>query len=348
MKRNITEYPVQYFHGSTPKWFIIKEGFDKGKSLFYLDFQTKIGSPVATILLVHGNPETSYTYRHVIDQLRNTDHCIRIVVMDHIGFGLSDDADFEMVEMHHATNLLQLTRFLNLQQITLVTHDWGGPIGVGALIEDDWRVRNLVVLNSTVFPMPKDGYTYKNFPFRILPWCITPKIVPNFLWGGVAAYVVSHGSPQSFLTFVAGVARFMWLFATKQISKDQPEFIWSESFRSRTNVLSSKRFVKQTPFWGHGYSYKDACHGIQSNHLFYKNIQEKLPKVWGTQESAIGVEGHFGSWDACGKESVIKQWIDALPQSRECMYRYEKIGHFIEEYCGEEIAQSVLRLNQLR
>lgn len=347
MTKSISNYPIEYFHESEPKWFILNEGFDSGKSIFYLDFQTKLGKPQATALFVHGNPETSYTFRHIIQQLRQSDNCIRIIAMDHIGYGLSDDADFQMVEMHHAKNLLQLIRHLDIKQITLVTHDWGGPIGIGALIEDDWRLRNLIVLNSTVFPMPSDGYTYQNFPFSLLPWCITPKIIPNFLWGGVAAYVVSHGSPQTFITFVTGVVRFMWLFATKQISKNQPEFVWSESFRCQTNVLSSKRFVRQTPFWGHGYTYKDACHGIQSNHLYYKNIQEKLPIVWGAEKSTIGVEGHFGSWDACGKESVIKQWIEALPQSKEHIHRYENVGHFIEEYCGEEIALSVLRLNQL-
>ena len=347
MKKSVAHFPGDYCHGSPPKWFEIQEGFDKGKSLFYLDFQTRAGTPQATVVFVHGNPESSYTYRHVIEHLRTSKHCIRIVAMDHIGFGLSDDADFEMVEMHHAANLLQLVRHLDLQQITLAIHDWGGPIGVGAFIEEAWRVRNLVVMNSTVFPMPADGYTYQNFPFPVLPWCITPRIVPNFLWGGLAAYVVSHGSPQSLPTFVAGVARFMWRHATRRISKDEAEYVWSESFRSKTNALSSKRFVSQTPFWGHGYRYVDARHGVQDNHAFYQNIQSKLPQVWGAGPQAIGVAGHFGDWDACGKASVIQQWTTALPQSVPHMHRHPNIGHFIEEYCGKDIAGSVLRLNHL-
>lgn len=347
MKKSVAHFPVDYCHGSPPKWFEIQEGFDKGKSLFYLDFQTRAGTPQATVVFVHGNPESSYTYRHVIEHLRLSKHCIRIVAMDHIGFGLSDDADFEMVEMHHADNLLQLVRHLNLQQVTLAIHDWGGPIGVGAFIEEPWRVRNLVVMNSTVFPMPADGYTYQNFPFPVLPWCITPRIVPNFLWGGLAAYVVSHGRPQSLPTFVAGVARFMWRHATRRISKDEAEYVWSESFRSKTNALSSKRFVSQTPFWGHGYRYVDARHGVQDNHAFYQNIQSKLPQVWGAGPQAIAVAGHFGDWDACGKTSVIQQWTTALPQSVPHMHRHPNIGHFIEEYCGKDIAESVLRLNNL-
>ena len=62
---------------------------------------------------------------------------------------------------------------------------------------------------------------------------------------------------------------------------------------------------------------------------------------------AIGVAGHFGDWDACGKASVIQQWTTALPQSVPHMHRHPNIGHFIEEYCGKDIAGSVLRLNHL-
>lgn len=333
MRKNVSLFPADYCHDSQPNWFEIRDGFDAGKSLFYLDFQNRPGVAQATVVFVHGNPESSYTYRHVIEHLRSSEHCIRIVAMDHIGFGLSDDADYQMVEMHHASNL--------------AIHDWGGPIGVGAFIEDAWRVSHLVVMNSTVFPMPSDGYTYQNFPFPLLPWCITPHIVPNFLWGGLAAYVVSHGSPQTWPTFVLGVTRFMWRHATRQISNDQAEYVWSESFRSKTNALSSKRFVRQTPFWGHGYSYVDPRHGRQDNHAFYKNIQQKLPAVWGTGPQAIGLAGHFGDWDACGKSSVIQQWTTALPQSVHHMHRHKQVGHFIEEYCGKDIADSVLRLNHL-
>lgn len=328
------------------KWFSINDGFDAGKSLFYFDVQNKPGTALATVVFVHGNPETSYTFRHIVKHLWESKHCIRLIAMDHIGFGLSDDADFEMVEMHHAANLLQLVRHLDLQQVTLAVHDWGGPIGIGAFIEDAWRISNLVVMNTTVFPMPTDGYTYQNFPFRLLPWCITPRIVPNFLWGGLAAYVVSHGSPQSWPRFIVGIAQFMLKHALRRIPKNQPEYVWSESFRNSANAMSSKRFVKQTPFWGHGYSYFDSRHGMQNNRDFYGNIQQKISQVW-AGERKIGVACHFGRWDACGKDSVINQWTAALPQAVENTHCYENVGHFIEEYCGAEIAESVLRLNRL-
>ena len=63
--------------------------------------------------------------------------------MDHIGFGISDQATFEMVEIHHSDNLLQLIRHLDLKDVTLAVHDWGGPIGVGTFIQEPWRMTTM-------------------------------------------------------------------------------------------------------------------------------------------------------------------------------------------------------------
>ncbi len=46
-----------------------------------------------------------------------------------------------MVEMRHARNLEQLITHLDLENATLVIHDWGGPIGIGSLIEFPERVK---------------------------------------------------------------------------------------------------------------------------------------------------------------------------------------------------------------
>jgi len=84
-----------------------------------------------------------------------------------------------MVDMHHAANLAQLARHLDLRDVTLVVHDWGGPIGIGAFIAEPDHVRNLLVMNTTVFPMPSDGFTYENFPRWWMPWCKTPALTPD-------------------------------------------------------------------------------------------------------------------------------------------------------------------------
>lgn len=337
--------PPDYCPAGSEHWYEITEGYDAGKTLFYYDYVTSGNQPPkATILFVHGNPECSYTYRHIRYALIASGQPLRLVAMDHIGFGLSDQADFEMVEFHHAANVLQLVRHLDLQNLTLVTHDWGGPIGIGALLQDPLRVSAMLVMNTTVFPMPADGLTYTNYPFPWLPWHLTPSLVPNALWGGLAAAVVCHAHPQSTLSFLATITKWLTRHATKSIAADSPEFVFSQMLRSPINAKSSKRSVRQTPSWGHGYQYQDARHGTQDNHAYYKRIQNRISLAWGPVGRNIPVCGYFGQWDACGKDSVIAQWQEALPQIADNTSKFPDIGHFVEEYKGAEIAASILKM----
>lgn len=337
----LREVPKDYApEKATHKWFDIPTGLDKGKRLYYYDYSNH-PNPQKTVLFVHGNPECSYTYRHIRDEIIKVKKPVRIIANDHIGFGLSDQASYEMVEIHHAHNLKLLIEQLQLTNIILVIHDWGGPIGIGAFIDSPELLAGMVVLNSTVFPMPKSGYTYSNFPFRVLPWAITPTIIPTSLWGGVAAYVVSNGHPQGFFTFLWGAAKRMLWHARHSFDIQDPEYVWSQMLRSSMNAKSSKRQVRQTPVWGHGYTYHDPTIGKVSNKDFYRHIQHTLAEKWGKEGNPILIAGFFGMWDACGKQEVIQQWGEALPQINAHLYQFEEIGHFIEEYKGVEIGRLI-------
>lgn len=340
--------PPDYCPRGSERWFQIPDGLDAGKTLFYSDQAGAGAQTQATVLFVHGNPESSYTYRHIRDTLIEAKLPIRILAMDHIGFGLSDQADYEMVDMHHAENLLQLVRHLDLRDVTLVVHDWGGPIGIGAFAQEPERVRNLLVMNTTIFPMPPDGPTYATFPTAWLPWSRTPHVIPDALWGGLAAYVVSHAEPQSRTQFYWGTARSLLAHGLGRFAAGSPEAIWSDSMRSRANARSSKRNVLQTPHWGHGYRYTDPTHGVQDNHAFYRQMQTVTPREWGPSGRRIPVAGYFGGWDACGKRSVIDQWRSAVPQIDEDLHVFAEHGHFIEEHQGPAMASSILKMNHFQ
>ena len=331
--------PKDYCPAGTDRWFELEHGPDAGRSLFYADI-TLGQPPQQTVLLVHGNPESSYRWRGVRDSLIASGQNVRLILPDHLGFGLSDPASFEMIDMHHAANLRQLVAHLDLQDIIVVLHDWGGPIGAGALMDSPERVAGIVVANSTVFPMPADGYRYTNYPFPWLPWSLTPRLVPDALWGGVAAAVVSHAKPQNTMQFLHLIARWLWRYARKAIPAGTPEHVWSQPMRLRINARSSKRQVRQTPVWGHGYQYTDTTLGPQDNRDFYRQLQAVLPDAWGRLPAA----GHFGQWDPCGKNSVIDQWLAALPRMADDLHRYADCGHFIEKDQPTAIAQSILRI----
>jgi pimeloyl-ACP methyl ester carboxylesterase len=98
------------------------------------------------VVMVHGTPTWSFLYRHFVKALSGRYRC---VVPDHLGFGLSDKPEgFSFTPRAHAENLASLLDYLDLKEYTLVVHDYGGPIGLGAALEHPERVRALVIIDT--------------------------------------------------------------------------------------------------------------------------------------------------------------------------------------------------------
>lgn len=117
------------------------------------------------LLMVHGNPTWSFYWRRLIEAFRGR---YRVVAIDHVGCGLSDKPqDYPYTLHRHTENLSELVRRLGLNQTTLVAHDWGGAIGLGAVLANRSRFDALVLLNTGAFPPPY-------IPWRIrvcrVPW----------------------------------------------------------------------------------------------------------------------------------------------------------------------------------
>lgn len=110
------------------------------------------------ILFVHGTPSWSFDFRHLIKGLKGRFRC---VALDHLGFGLSDkpvDGDYSIAA--HTQRLEALVDSLGLTHITLVVHDFGGPIGVGLAMRRPQLLSRMVILNSWLFDMSQD-HTYR-------------------------------------------------------------------------------------------------------------------------------------------------------------------------------------------
>jgi len=104
-----------------------------------------------TLLLVHGNPTWSFYWRELVRALRGR---YRVVVPDHIGCGLSEKpgtSDYPYRLKRRIADLGQLIEQLDLRQITLVAHDWGGAIGMGAAVAAPGRFARFVFLNTAAF-----------------------------------------------------------------------------------------------------------------------------------------------------------------------------------------------------
>lgn len=117
--------------------------FDCGDArMHYVD----VGTGPQTLLFVHGTPTWSLDWADLLRQYAPTHRCI---ALDHVGFGLSDKPrDFPYSTARRADNLARLMAALDLRDVTLVVHDFGGPIGIAAALAQPGRVRKLVVFNS--------------------------------------------------------------------------------------------------------------------------------------------------------------------------------------------------------
>jgi haloalkane dehalogenase len=156
-----------------------------------------------TVLCFHGEPDWSYLYRHMLDALVASGH--RVVCPDLVGFGKSDkptDRDWYSYERHieHVTRHLEQ---VELEDVTVVVQDWGGPIGLRWAVEHAEQVGRLVVMNTGLFTgrVSKGFMAWREFAER------TPDLPIGMIMQGattteldaevLAAYEAPFPTPES-------------------------------------------------------------------------------------------------------------------------------------------------------
>jgi haloalkane dehalogenase len=104
-----------------------------------------------TLLLLHGNPTWSFVYRDVIRALRDEFRC---VALDYPGFGLSTPRPrYRYLPEEHAQVVTAFVDALALSGVTLVAHDWGGPIGLATVEQRPTVFDSLVLANTWGWPI---------------------------------------------------------------------------------------------------------------------------------------------------------------------------------------------------
>jgi haloalkane dehalogenase len=109
------------------------------------------------MLLLHGMPTWSYLYRDMIPPLVSAGY--RCIAPDHMGFGKSDKpTDIHWYTIARHTEILTtLITALDLNDITLLCQDWGGPIGLAQAATMPERFSRLVIMNTWLH---HDEYQY--------------------------------------------------------------------------------------------------------------------------------------------------------------------------------------------
>ncbi len=127
-----------------------------GKKIAYID--EGAGEP---IVLLHGNPTSSYLWRNVVPELTGSG---RVIVPDLIGQGDSeklpasagaDRYSFE-VAYNYLSGLLE-TLGIN-ENVTLVIHDWGSGLGFHWAANHPDAVRGIAYMEGIVMPVTWDDW----------------------------------------------------------------------------------------------------------------------------------------------------------------------------------------------
>ena len=93
-----------------------------GSKLHYVE-----GGAGDPILFLHGNPTSSYLWRNVMPHLEKSG---RVIALDLIGMGKSDKPDIPYRYQDHIKYVNGFIEALELNNITLVLHDWGSGLGL--------------------------------------------------------------------------------------------------------------------------------------------------------------------------------------------------------------------------
>ncbi len=218
------------------------------------------------VLMVHGNPTWSFFYREAVRAISPQMRCI---VPDHLGCGLSDKPQgWDYTLPNHIANLTALLESLQLKRIHLVVHDWGGPIGLGAMLPQAEKLGRVVILNTAAFAD------------TVVPWrirlCRAP-LIGEWLVRGLNGFAW----PAT------------WMSVTKTLAPDVKRgFLFP--YNTWANRIATHRFVVDIPS-GQGTTSDHALAEIESRLPLLRDRPVEI--IWGGDDFCFN-RHYFDRWAA--------------------------------------------------
>lgn len=298
----VTDRDIDWTFGGSwpyePKWFDTPDGL-----LHYVDEGPR---DAPTIVFVHGNPTWAYLYRRFIDAVTSSGY--RAIAMDHLGFGRSDKPNRTDVYgiPRHAARCEALLEALELNDVTLVVQDWGGPIGLPWAARHPDRVSRLFILN-TFFQRP-----IRDVPLPVILKAFRTPVLGEILVKGGHAFV------KGFL-FRAGLHHPERLTKADKAAYLAPHPTWS----SRTGILA---FPRQIPSGPDGVVSDFVA--AQGHKLQAAFADKPIRIVWPMKDVAFRADTLDG------------MWLKSFPHAD--VLRVEDAGHFIQEDAYEIVIPELM------
>jgi pimeloyl-ACP methyl ester carboxylesterase len=285
---SISEYP---FEEKGQSKYIEINGFQ----LHYLHAHPKeVDQNTPVLICIHGNPSWSFYYRNIV---KNFEHTHRILVIDHIGCGLSqkpNEQDYPYTLSRRVADLSAWIECLKkqegFQRFSLLVHDWGGMIGMSYATSFPQDIEKLVILNTAAFHKPKT----KKLPFTL-------GLVRN-TWLGKALVLG--------LNAFSGMAVY-WA-VTKPLSKEVKQG-FTAPYHAWDQRIATYKFVQNIPLYP-----SDPDYDLVSQTESRLSLLQDKPMLilWGDQDFVF--DHHF-----------LKQWQHYFPSA--IVKNYPDGGHYILE-----------------
>jgi len=259
------------------------------------------------VVLLHGNPSWSYLYRRIIPPLLSGGW--RAIAVDHLGFGLSDKPDRSEVYgvPEHAARLEAMLESLDLRRVTLVVHDWSGPIGLRWAVRHSDRVDRLLILNT-----------------------FAPRL-PGPMGGRAGTRAVRTPGLGSLLARRRDVLTEQFLFKAGLADPTVLDELDREAYRAPHPDAASRAallaFPRQIPFREGGPVAELSAENADGVRRHF--ARKPVALVWGMQDVLFGPE-------------VLGSWRELLPDAK--VTEIDHAGHFLQEDAPDEVRAALLDL----
>ena len=252
------------------------------------------------IVLVHGDPTWGYLYRNFIHALARHQRCI---LPDHMGMGKSGipQEQYPYRLQHHIANFENLLLHLDLRDVTLVLHDWGGPVGLGFATRHPERVKRLVLMNTWAFA----------------PWPGGP--FPRLL------EIIRSARGEKFVLEKNGYLEPALLGTTFHIENLTQEVM--DAYRAPFPTPASRLALL---CWSRDIPISEA----DPSYAEMKRIERGLPEFLDTPTLLV-----WGMRDPVLSEPVLRTWQSIYP--RAITYEIEDASHFLQEDAPARIVSCI-------
>ena len=269
------------------------------------------GTELDTLLLLHGEPTWGYLFRNQIPLWAQK---ARVIAVDHMGFGKSMTPRHRTYWLQdHIDNLERFVLSEDLRDLTLVMHDFGGPVGMGLAIRHPDRIKRIVSVN---------GPTPVGQPDLIDRLMANASIAPWFQW-------ILKAETEGTLDNVLGHLDYNILSTLKLNGFERNDIItdtWLAAYRA---PFPTPRHAVGAIGWAKGFATGMHKFEVPDTTVATELAKKPALALWGEADRTLHAD------------QFLPLFRQAFPEGE--VHRLAGVGHYSPEDAPVEIGQLVAR-----